>query len=158
MSTQPRPLNVDEIDAVTALWHDTWHGSHDHIAPQVLCEFRTRDYFRRRIHNERETVRVLGPPGKPIGLCMVSNANLDMLFVSPLERSKGVGERLLADAETRMRGGGVKEAYLYVAIGNDGAVRFYERHGWTKAGKVNKVFDVADGTITHKVHKMLKDL
>src|SRR5262245_189831 len=158
MLTQPRPLTADEIEVVAALWHDTWHASHDHIVPQALWRFRTRDYFRRRISNDRETVHVSGPLGKPICLCIVSNANLDMLFVSPLERGKGVGERLLTDAETRMRGRGVREAYLYVAIGNDGAVRFYERQGWSKAGKVDKLFEVADGTITHEVHKMTKDL
>jgi ribosomal protein S18 acetylase RimI-like enzyme len=106
------------------------------------------DFFRRRVDNERETVRVFGVPGKPIGLCIVSRANLDQLFVAPSERGKGVGERLLADAEARMRESGVKEAYLYVAQGNDGVVRFYERHDWTDAGKVDKVLEVAGGTIT----------
>jgi ribosomal protein S18 acetylase RimI-like enzyme len=148
----------DEIEAVAALWHDTWHSSHDHLAPPALCEYRTGDYFRRRIDNERETVRVSGAPGKPIGLCIVSGANLDMLFVASSERGKGIGERLLADAEARMRESRIKEAYLYVALGNDGAVRFYARHGWTDAGKVDKVFEVAGGTITITVSKMCKGL
>jgi putative acetyltransferase len=148
----------NEIESVAALWHDTWHGSHDNIAPSALCEFRTLDYFRHRIDNERETVRVSGGPGKPIGLCIVSGANLDMLFVAPLERGKGVGERLLADAETRMHKNGVKEGYLYVALDNDRAVQFYERHGWTDAGKVDKGFEVTGGTITNTVRKMIKNL
>ena len=103
-------------------------------------------------------MRVLGAPGNPIGLCIVSRANLDQLFVAPSERGKGVGERLLADAEARMRESGVKEANLYVALGNDGAFRFYERHGWTAAGEVNKVLEVASGSITIMVRKMLKGL
>jgi ribosomal protein S18 acetylase RimI-like enzyme len=158
MSTQPRPMRKDEIEAVAALWHDTWHSSHDHIVPHALCEFRTKGYFRRRIDNERETVRVIGATGKPIALCIVSLANLDMLFVAPSERGKGVGEQLLADAEARMRESGVKEAHLYVAIKNDGAIRFYSRHGWTDAGKVDKVFQVAGGTMTNTVRKMVKGL
>jgi ribosomal protein S18 acetylase RimI-like enzyme len=81
-----------------------------------------------------------------------------MLFIAPSERGRGVGERLLVDAETRMRETEVKEAYLYVALGNDGAVRFYERHGWTDVGKVDKVFEVGSGTITSTVRKMLKSL
>jgi ribosomal protein S18 acetylase RimI-like enzyme len=151
-------MREDEIEAVAVLWHDTWQSSHDHLVPHALCEFRTKDYFRRRIDNERQTVRLSGAPGKPVGLCIVSRANLDMLFVAPSERGKGVGERLLADAEARMRESGVKEAYLYVALGNDGAVRFYERHGWTDLGKVDKTFEVAGGTITHMVRKMGKSL
>ena len=131
---------------------------HDHIVPHALCEFRTKGYFRRRIDNERETVRVIGAMGKPIALSIVSLANLDMLFVAPSERGKGVGEQLLGDAEARMRESGVKEAHLYVALANDGAIRFYARHGWTDAGEVDKVFKVAGGTMTNTVRKMVKGL
>ena len=158
MSTQPRPMMENEILAVAALWHDTWHGAHDHLFPHALCLFRTKNFFRRRIDYERETVRVFGAPGKPIGLCIVLRANLDQLYVATSERGKGVGERLLADAEARMRESGVTEANLYVALGNDGAFRFYERHGWTDAGKVDKVLEVANGNITIVVRKMIKGL
>jgi hypothetical protein len=57
-----------------------------------------------------------------------------------------------------MRESGVEEAYLYFALGNEGAIRFYRRHGWAGAGKVDKVFDVANGPITITVGKMIKDL
>jgi hypothetical protein len=57
-----------------------------------------------------------------------------------------------------MRESGVTEANIYVALGNDGAFRFYERQGWTDAGKVDKVLDVANGSITIMVRKMLKGL
>lgn len=155
---QPRLMMKDEIEAVAALWHDTWHSAHDHLFPQALCEFRTKDFFRRRVDNERETVRVFGAPGKPIGLCIVSHAHLDQLYVAPSERGKGVGERLLADAEARMRESGITEANLYVALGNEGAFRFYERHSWIDAGKVEKVLEVTNGSITILVCKMLKGL
>jgi ribosomal protein S18 acetylase RimI-like enzyme len=158
MSRQPRPMKDNEIGAVAALWHDTWHSSHDHLEPRALCEFRTKDYFQRRLEDERATVHVSGSPGKPIGLCIVSGAHLDMLFVAPSERGKGIGEELLADAEARMKDSGIREAYLYVAPGNLGAIRFYERHGWSDAGKVDEVFEVAGGTIKSSVLKMVKGL
>jgi GNAT superfamily N-acetyltransferase len=158
MSSQPRPMTQDEIEAVAALWHETWHSSHDHLAPRALCEFRTEDYFRCRIKEERQKVHVSGAPGEPVGLCIVSGANLDMLFVAATERGKGIGALLLADAEARMLVSGVAEAYLYVAYGNDGAVRFYERHGWTHVGRADKEFQVAGGTIINIVGKMTKHL
>src|SRR5688572_18070102 len=125
MSRQPRPLVDDEIGAVAALWHDTWHSSHDHLAPRALCEFRTRDYFSRRTKDERAKVRVSGSPGAPIGLCIASGGNLDMLFVASSERGKGIGKDLLEDAEKRMKNTGIKEAHLYVALGNVRAIQFY---------------------------------
>ena len=81
-----------------------------------------------------------------------------MLFVAASERGKGVGARLLVDAEALMRENGVKEAYLYVALRNDGAIRFYKRHRWVDAGKSNKIFEVAGGTMTDLVGKMVKTL
>ena len=125
MSALPRPMMEDEIEAVAALWHETWHGTHDLTVPRPICEFRTEDYFRRRIDKERDTVRVLGSPGRPIALCMVSLANLDMIFVAASERGKGIGEMLLADAEARMLKTGVTEAFLYVDLRNHRAIRFY---------------------------------
>src|SRR5262245_65143384 len=125
----------DEIEAVADLWHETWHAAHDLTVPRAICEFRTEDYFRRRIDKERDTVHVCGAPGKPIALCIVSLANLDMLFVAASERGRGIGELLLADAEARMRKNGVAEAYLYVDLRNHRVIRFYERHGWINAGK-----------------------
>jgi hypothetical protein len=92
MSIEPRPMMDDEIAAVAALWHDTWHDSHDHIAHPALCAFRTADYFLRRIEKERETVRVAGAPGRAIGLCIVLRANLDMLFVAASESAVRVSE------------------------------------------------------------------
>lgn len=147
-----------EVDAAAALWHDTWHEVHDRIAPPALCEFRTLSYFRHRVDKERETVRVCGAPGQPIGLCIASHANLDMLFVAAAERGKRVGERLLADAEARMRADGVNEAYLYVALRNADAIRFYLRNGWINAGNEDKIFEVAGGTLANRVSKMAKRL
>jgi ribosomal protein S18 acetylase RimI-like enzyme len=148
----------DEIEAVAALWHETWHGTHDLTVPRAICEFRTKEYFRHRVDKERDTVHVSGALGKPLGLCIVAKANLDMLFVASSERGRGIGEMLLADAEARMLENGVAEAYLYVDLKNHRAIRFYERHGWINAGKAEKEFQVAGGTTTNTVGKMTKPL
>ena len=158
MPFQPRPMILDEIDAVAALWHGTWRQTHDPIAPRALCDFRDLSYFRRRLEQEYPTVRLLGVPGNPIGLCIVSDSTLDMLFVAQGERGKSFGERLLNDAEAIMRGHGVKEAHLYVALGNHGAIRFYRRQGWHNAGAVEKIFEVHGGTMKNLVGLMTKPL
>ena len=57
-----------------------------------------------------------------------------------------------------MRGSGLGEAYLHVALGNDGAVRFYRRHSWIYIGPEEKVIEIGRGTITLRVSRMTKRL
>ena len=158
MSILPRSMMEYEVDAVANLWHDTWHRSHDQIVPRALCEFRDKRYFHSRIEREFTAVRVLGMPGEPIGLCIAKDTNLDMLFIAATEQGKGFGERLLDDAETRMRGSGVKEAYLHVALGNVRAIRFYHRCGWSDGGTTEKLLEIEGGTMTNLVGHMIKRL
>jgi GNAT superfamily N-acetyltransferase len=116
MADLPRPMMKVDVDALAALWHDAWHRSHGQLVPRDVCDFRDEEYFRRRLEKEPDSVRVLGQPGNLTGLCIVHGANLDMLFIALNEQGKGLGEQLLSDAESRMRGSGLEEAYLHVAL------------------------------------------
>ena len=94
MAVLPRPMMKGEVAVAAALWHDAWHRSHDHIVPRDICDFRDERYFRRRLEKESDSVRVLGQPGNPTGLCIVHGANLDKLFIALNEQGKGFGEQL----------------------------------------------------------------
>jgi len=52
------------------------------------------------------------------------------LYVVPEARGQGIGSDLLAAAEERLREAGVDTVSLEVMTANDGARRFYERHGY----------------------------
>jgi ribosomal protein S18 acetylase RimI-like enzyme len=56
------------------------------------------------------------------------------LWVQADWRQRGLGRRLLAEAETEARSRGC--AGLYVDTFNDDAVRFYERAGFTRFGRI----------------------
>jgi len=56
------------------------------------------------------------------------------LYVDPSCWRTGVGALLLERACERMRSQGFAEAILWVLIGNTGAERFYEAHGWRADG------------------------
>jgi GNAT superfamily N-acetyltransferase len=60
-------------------------------------------------------------------------AELTSLSVAPGERDRGVGTRLLNEAERRLAELGVDGFVIGVDAVNDGALRFYERRGF-KAG------------------------
>ena len=57
-------------------------------------------------------------------------AEIDEFFVAPGGRNSGVGSELLKAAESEFKRLGCTNISLQVACGNDGARRFYYRHGF----------------------------
>jgi [ribosomal protein S18]-alanine N-acetyltransferase len=51
-------------------------------------------------------------------------------------RRQGVGHTLLAAIEERLRDAGVQSLLLEVAVDNDAAQAFYERHGFARTGRI----------------------
>ena len=54
------------------------------------------------------------------------------LAVSAPYRSKGLGEKLMAELENRLRAKGCIRYYLLVTKDNDQAINFYEKRGWQR--------------------------
>ena len=65
---------------------------------------------------------------------------------------------MLADGEGRLASRGVGTAWLACAIGNDRAARFYEKHGWRRAGDVIHQLDTPDGVFRIEVWRYEKAL
>jgi GNAT superfamily N-acetyltransferase len=55
---------------------------------------------------------------------------LSALYVDPAAQGAGVGTALLVRALAELRGAGHGQATLWTFRDNEGARRFYERHGW----------------------------
>ena len=77
---------------------------------------------------------------------MVKGDELHQLYVSAPARGTGVAAALLADALARLRENGVEAAWLACAIGNDRAVRFYEKSGWRRVGTMTIRLETQAGT------------
>jgi len=75
---------------------------------------------------------------------MTELGELAGLYVHPDHWSHGVGHALLERVEQELRADGRDESYLWVLHGNERAIRFYERHGWTADGG-EKLEDAGDG-------------
>ena len=56
---------------------------------------------------------------------------IESLSVAPEHRGAGIGGRLLDVLEAALREGGVEDVVIGALPGNDGAVRLYERRGYT---------------------------
>lgn len=153
-----RAADLDEIDPLTRLWFDGWHDAHAPIVPAELTRRRTLESFRQRMQDALAEVRVVGPPGAPLGFCMLKDDELYQLYVAAEARGSGAAALLIADAEARLAARGVATAWLACAIGNDRAARFYEKSGWHRAATFVSRLDTPEGDFLLPVWRYEKAL
>jgi ribosomal protein S18 acetylase RimI-like enzyme len=153
-----RAAREADIDHLTRLWHDGWQDAHAQIVPAELKRLRSLDNFRDRLQAALTAVRVVGPPGAPLGFCIVRGDELYQLYVAAQSRGSGVAAALIADAETRLSESGVETAWLACAIGNERAARFYEKCGWHRVGTMLNQLDTSNGTFLLEVWRYEKTL
>jgi GNAT superfamily N-acetyltransferase len=101
---------------------------------------------------------VAGTAQRLHGFCIVKGDELDHLFVASHARGSGAAAALLADAEAWFTIAGVELAWLGCAIGNDRAARFYEKHGWRRAGVFAHHPETPDGKLTMEAWRYEKRL
>jgi len=154
-----RSAEASELDALARVWFDAWYDAHAAIVPAELRTRRTLPRFRERLATMMlADVRVVGPPGEPVGLCITRDDELYQLFVALQARGTGVAAALMADAEARLSERGVKTAWLACAIGNDRAARFYEKSGWSRVGSFVDPLYTPEGEILLEVWRYEKSL
>jgi GNAT superfamily N-acetyltransferase len=153
-----RAAEEAEIDHLAKVWFDGWQDGHAQIVPAELTRLRTLENFRHRLHEALPNIRVVGPPGSPVGFCIVKGDELYQLFVSAPSRGSGVARALIADAEARLSENGVGTAWLACAIGNERAARFYEKCGWHRVGTMVNQVETSNGLFPLEVWRYEKSL
>ncbi len=82
---------------------------------------------------------------EPLGviLCRIAADEVEVLTVgvTPAARRRGVALTLMLAAMDVARGAGTNEAFLEVAVDNEGAIALYERLGFRKAGLRKSYYD-----------------
>jgi putative acetyltransferase len=103
------------------------------------CDWSRYDepHFRERFGDSWPRVRIVAD-GSPLGLCLVTLSHIDMFFIDRAAQGRGVGRRLLEDAERR----GARSLESFAV--NAGARRFYERAGWRLTDASSRRFAGAD--------------
>jgi ribosomal protein S18 acetylase RimI-like enzyme len=61
------------------------------------------------------------------------SCEIDLLGVDAASRGQGIGTLLMEEIEGRARASGVAGMRLNVSLGNEGAMRFYERRGYSQS-------------------------
>ena len=107
-----RAADEADIESLAKIWFDGWHDAHAVIVPAALTRLRTLDSFRDRRRADLDAVRVASADGSPIGFSMLRGAELDQFYLSVSARGSGVAALMMADAEARLAGRGVRLAWL----------------------------------------------
>jgi ribosomal protein S18 acetylase RimI-like enzyme len=140
-----RPPDPGEILQLAQVWYNAWRDAHAELLPAQLVRVRTLESFRDRLIANLTPVRVVGPLGAPRGLCAIKDEEIYQLFVAAAARGTGAAQALLADGEKRLAVNGVTTAWLSCAIGNERAVRFYEKNGWRRVGVMVADLETTEG-------------
>ncbi len=153
-----RSASPDDFEPLAHLWHAGWMDAHLAHVPPELTAIRTLQSFRARIESYGDRLRVAGPIGAPLGMCVVTNDELDQIFVAREARGTGLAQALLADGEARLAANGVRRAHLLCVIENTRAVHFYEAQGWENTGPTMGSVFTEDGPFTFKLLRFEKTL
>jgi ribosomal protein S18 acetylase RimI-like enzyme len=151
-----RPARPQARAAVLDVWHEAWWDGHGPSAPKRLRKFRDRAGLAARIDPLIPAMKVAEHAGRIVGFVSVKDDELATLYVSRGDRGSGAARLLLVEGEAMLADAGVAEAFLWCAVGNDRAFRFYIRQGWRDGGVVQCDVDTPDGPARFPSHRMLK--
>ena len=120
-----RRARVDEWREVAGVWLRSRMASIPAIPPPAHPDEEVRAWFRDVVLPNRE-VWVADADGAVIGVLVLEGDWVDQLYVDPAWSARGVGSSLIAIAKQE-RPDGLR---LWTFQANQGARRFYERHGF----------------------------
>ncbi|WP_461208282.1 GNAT family N-acetyltransferase [Desulfocurvus sp. DL9XJH121] len=118
----------DDYRELLEVWEGSVRASHDFLAEEDIAFLRPLilgQYF-----DAVELRCVRGEGDAILGFCGVADGKLEMLFVAPGSRGRGIGSALCAHAIGRMR-----VRHVDVNEQNPQAVGFYEHVGFRKDGR-----------------------
>jgi len=141
MTVHVEPVGIDRVGELAALWVDLADGQRAHGSHLRAAE--NREAVREALAHHAVTggLLVAREDDETLGFATtrpetggydldVDRGTVENLYVVPGRRGEGVGARLLSAAETRLREAGCEAVSLEVMADNDGARRFYRRHGY----------------------------
>ena len=121
-----RPYRPEDESAVVHVWHRAGRDAYTYLPTwQSFTLEHAIEVFREAIASVCELF-VATRDGSVVGYLALRGSYVDRLYVDPDAQGHGVGARLLEEAKQRSPTG----LELHTHVQNEGARRFYERHGF----------------------------
>ena len=150
-----RPARDADTEAIAALWHQAWLDAHAALVPAAAVAQRPLSSFQKRVPERLAETTLATTGARLVGFVTVRGDNVEQLYVAEAARGSGVGQALLAHAESQVALR-FDRAWLTVASGNTRARRFYARHGWRDVGGVDFPLPTADGSVVVRARRYEK--
>lgn len=137
LEVEIKPLTTADLESVEDHINFDWAAQHKHrerLGKQDKGKAIYLVAWHRNIPVGHVLLEWSGTADEPMCSQLVHCPNLEDLFVAPQYRAKGVGSRILQEAEALAQQKGYSQIGLGVASGDAGARRLYERLGYEDAG------------------------
>lgn len=122
------PVKEADFDRIVEVWEASVRATHHFVREEDIAIF--RPMVRAALPSIIQLVCVRDANGQATGFVAVVHRKIEMLFIHPEARGKGIGKRLLNYAVDTF---GAKE--LDVNEQNEQAVGFYLHMGWEVVGR-----------------------
>ena len=117
----------EDYAAARALWQNAGPGIHVRASDDPI-------EIQKKLKHDPDLFLVAEEGGQLIGTVLGGfDGRRGMIYhlaVAPSYRRAGIGARLMAEVEDRLRGKGCLRCYLLVTTDNEDAIAFYQRRGW----------------------------
>ncbi|MEJ5080470.1 MULTISPECIES: acetyltransferase [unclassified Ochrobactrum] len=120
-----RKSNPADAPALTAIWRASVLATHHFLSREDFAEI---EKLVGEQYLPNVEVDVIEDDGKPVGFMGMTDNNIDSLFISPVQRGKGIGKHMIAHAK--------KQGTLTVDVNeqNTQGVGFYKHMGFVETG------------------------
>jgi putative acetyltransferase len=142
MTVRITPFEMSDYDAAVSLWRDA--------EGVVLGAADERDAIARFLTHNDGLSFVARSDGRLLGAALCGSDGrrgyLHHVAVEPASRRRGIATALVERCLDALRPRGVEKCHLFVLVGNEDALRFWDRSGWARRGDLVMMSRVlADG-------------
>ncbi len=141
---QLRPAVEADVEAITAIWVPGWRDAHEGRVPDELLTHRSPEQLGARVPSMIADATVATVGGAVAGFVVVRGDEVEQMYVGERFRGSGCADELLSGAESLVARR-FDRGWLAVVAGNDRAIAFYERRGWSDHGPFDHITWTPDG-------------